>query len=68
MIITKQYKEDSRYFDNKAKARRYCKRCGHSQVVPQYLVSRACTYCGYPIYRNDRTEFEERLKKEMNKR
>lgn len=49
------------------KIRKYCKRCGHSQFVPNFVKKNPCGYCGYPIYRDEKTEFEEKLKKEMMK-
>ena len=49
-----------------SKILRHCKRCGHGQYVPKYAKIKSCTYCGYPIYYDKRTEFKTELMRRIN--
>lgn len=52
---------------DRSKYKRYCSYCGHSIVYTPSCKSDKviCTHCRNFIYRNDKIEFEEKLKKAM---
>ena len=47
-----------------AKHKRYCKNCGHSQIVIN-VDKTICTWCGHYIFRDDKAEFEYKLKQKI---
>lgn len=59
------FEKDTKLFKVFSKLRRYCKHCGHSIVF--FQNSRrdkvVCQYCGNYIYKDDLTEFKEKIKK-----
>lgn len=63
-----KFKRDLIIEKDRAKYRRYCK-CGHSIIFPKSCKSNKtiCSYCGHYIFKNDKIEFEERLKSAAKK-
>lgn len=59
-------KQEIKRSNNLKKIRRYCKYCGHSQYVPSYVEYVICDYCSHKIYRDDKTEFKIKLKKNLD--
>lgn len=59
------FKEEIKRTNALAQIKRYCKRCGHSQYIPKFITHNHCTYCGYPIYRDNKTEFQLELEKRL---
>lgn len=43
-----------------------CK-CGHSVVIPAFVNKKICHWCGKWVYKSDREEFKEKLRKEIKK-
>lgn len=56
------YDVSKRAFDEKQKAKRKCKHCGHTQLLETQDKS-ICSWCKHWIYKDDRVEFMYKLKK-----
>ena len=41
-----------------------CKHCGHTMLLGK-ADKLPCTYCGYYIFKDEKTEFQYRLKEKM---
>ena len=41
--------------------------CGHKMIMPVYLDSTICTYCGKKVKNNTKLYFLYKLRKEINK-
>jgi len=49
------------------KVKYYCKNCGHSVIIINKVKKNLCDWCGHYVFKNDRDEFEYRLKEKLNK-
>lgn len=41
--------------------------CGHSQIIPVFIDTANCSYCGKKLYNNTELYFKYKLRKELNK-
>ena len=57
--------EDIKYFEEKAKYKRYCKNCGHSLYIVNKSGRAECTYCHNFVFADDKTEFMYRMKENL---
>lgn len=57
-------KEDTRYFEERAKYKVRCK-CGHTTTMKPTTNKRLCTWCGHYIYREKKDEFKDMLLKRI---
>ncbi len=55
--------------NDRAKYKRYCKKCGHSIVFPKSskVDKTICSHCGNYIFKNDLIEFKYKLKQNTKK-
>ena len=63
---TKQYKEDTAYFDTRRKLLVKCK-CGCSIMIPAYKDKLICRWCKNYVYRDKGEEFKQKLMREVRK-
>ena len=60
--------EEDQLFEAHNKATRKCKYCGaHHDFLRDRIKAVPCPNCGNLIYRNDKVEFKEKIKKELRK-
>lgn len=60
-VMAMAYDVSKRAFDERQKAKRKCKHCGHTQLLG--LQDKAiCDWCKHWIYKDDRVEFMYKLK------
>lgn len=57
-------KEDTRYFEERAKHRIKCK-CGHSISIPNCINKTLCSWCGNYVYKNEKDKFKNILLKKL---
>lgn len=62
----KKYDTSDLMFDILTVLKKKCKHCGHTMILGK-SEKKICTHCGYYVYRNNKIEFQERLKQEMRK-
>jgi ribosomal protein L37AE/L43A len=60
-------KQDTKRIETYTNIKVKCPRCGHTQVIPVYLDSNNCSYCGKKLRNNTRLYFKYKLRKELNK-
>lgn len=60
------FKQDQKFFDDIAKCRVYCSKCGHS-IILATRDRTICDNCGVWVYKDEKTRFMYELKKEMLK-
>ena len=67
-IRTKQDREFERqtivFSANKFK----CKHYGHKQLIPNFMKKNLCDWCGHWVFRNEKDEFEYRMKEQMKRK
>ena len=56
--------EDEKLFEEIAKHRHKCKKCGHVVIITKQNKA-LCTYCGVWVFKNDAEEFKYRLMEKM---
>lgn len=61
------YEEDTKYFSGIAKQKVACKKCGHIIIFHTRYTKLICTHCGHMVYKNDKEEFKDKMKKQMKK-
>ena len=60
-VMDMAYDVSKRAFDERQKAKRKCKHCGHTQLLG--LQDKAiCDWCKHYIFKDDRVEFMYKLK------
>lgn len=67
MKRVRKYDTSDAMFDILTALKKKCKHCGHTLIMGN-SKKKICTHCGYYVYRNNKIEFQERLKQEMRKR
>lgn len=60
-VMAMAYDVSKRAFDERQKAKRKCKHCGHTQLLGTQDKS-ICSWCKHWIYKDDRVEFMYKLK------
>ena len=60
LLTDKEYSRISNEYD---KVKFKCKHCGHKMVMPVWVPKRPCTWCGYNVYRDEKLEFIDNVKK-----
>lgn len=63
----KKWVEKSRQFKQILNDRIICPNCGHS-VLFNRKDKKICEWCKHYVFKNDKVEFEYRLKESMNKK
>lgn len=58
-------KEYERMTDEYEKVKYQCKKCGHKSVIPHWIDKTVCSWCGNYVFKNDKDEFEYRLKEKL---
>lgn len=58
-------KEDTRYFNERAKHKVKCK-CGHSISMANRINKKLCSWCGNYVYKNEKDKFKDMLLKKIN--
>lgn len=59
------FRRDTKLLDDYSNLKIKCKNCGHPQVIPVFVSKSICTWCGFYIYRNKKTEFSDRLREKL---
>lgn len=60
-------KQDTKRIESYTNIKVKCPRCGHPQVMPVFLDTNNCSYCGKKIYNNTKLYFKYKLRKELNR-
>jgi len=53
---------DAMFTENLIKHKVKCKHCGHTMIMI-YRKSCICDWCGYKVYRSEKDEFLDKMKK-----
>ena len=61
MLSAKEFSNMSNEYD---KVKYRCK-CGHRVVIPKWVDKQLCKWCGNYVFKNEKDEFEYRLKEKM---
>lgn len=63
-MITKNIKEQTRYFEEIAKHKYKCKNCGHTVIIfpMEHKIKKLCKWCGEYVYINGKEEFKDRMR------
>ena len=61
------YKDIEKLASQKTENRKLCKHCGHSVLVPKRKDRIICSWCKNYVFKDDKTEFEYRMKENMLK-
>lgn len=64
-IQVNMIKKENEKAEAYSKVRRYCKQCGHSNIVIKQRKKIFCSYCGATVYYDDKEEFKDKLIKKM---
>lgn len=65
-LINKKKERENKKRDNAyAEIKRYCKRCGHPNIILKQRKKIFCSFCGATVYYDEREEFKDKLKKRM---
>lgn len=59
------YDVSKRAFDERQKAKKKCKNCGHTQLLgkqDKVICDLICDWCKHYIFKDDKTEFIHKLK------
>lgn len=64
-LRTKADKEYQKKSDELDKVKIKCSKCGHREIVPNWVDKKICSWCGYYIYRNKQEEFKDRMKQKL---
>lgn len=62
----KNDKEWNHMADEYDKVRHYCKKCGHSIIIPHWVEKTLCDWCGNYVFKNDKDEFKYRMRRIIN--
>lgn len=61
MLSAKEFSNMANEYD---KVKYRCK-CGHRVVIPKWVDKQLCKWCGNYVFKNEKDEFEYRLKEKM---
>ena len=61
------FKEIEILSGERTKNRKLCKNCHHSVLIPPQLDKIICSWCKNYVFKNDKIEFEYRMKEKMLK-
>lgn len=62
----KNDKEWRHMSDEYNKVKYYCKKCGHSLIIPNWIDKGLCDWCGKYVFKNDKDEFNYRMRGIIN--
>lgn len=66
--MKRTFKEDLKLADELTNLSRYCQHCGHTIVFNSYdPVKKLCYWCKRYTYKDKKSEFMDKLKKEVRK-
>lgn len=64
VVETKNFNEQQKLEEERAKFKVKCKHCGHIMVLT-FADRTICNHCGFYIYKDKQTEFRYKMKTEM---
>ena len=65
MDIRKQMKLAHKKDNYFSELKHICK-CGHTVVIPNFVEKVLCSWCGRYVYRDEQSEFKDKLKQKIN--
>lgn len=64
----KKAKKDRIEDDNYSSVRVYCKKCGHTNIIPAYIDKKECTWCHSKVLNDTKVHFKRKLKQMMEEK
>ena len=65
--VKKSLKDIKKLEDEIAEQKIRCEHCGHTMVMP-FTERKICSWCGYWVYKDEKTKFKFKMKEELNKK